>query len=163
MSTRFSSWDVAARREAATMILYLAVVLLAVLSILPTDEAQRRFTVAGAIWATVVGLAAAHWFAFRVANQLFSAGRLDPEIIGSVKAQLAAALAVAVVTTAPILVLPDRAALNVSAGILSLTIAGIGYSIGRRCGKRRLRSVLTGLAILAIGWGCVFVKAALGH
>jgi hypothetical protein len=145
------------------MVLYLSVVLLAVLMVLPTDEARRGFTVAAAIWATVIGLAAAHWFAFRVANRLFATGRFDRKTIGSGKAQLGAALSVAFVTTVPIVVVPDRAALNVSAGILSLIIAGIGYAIGRRCGKGRLRSIGTGLAILVIGWGCVLVKAALGH
>jgi hypothetical protein len=145
------------------MVLYLSVVLLAVLTILPTDEARRGLTVAGAIWATVIGLTAAHWFAFRVANKLFATGRLDRETIGSAKAQLVAALAVAFVTTVPIVVVPDRMALNVSAGILSLMIAAIGYAIGRRRGRGRLRAMVTGLAILAGGWSCVLVKAALGH
>jgi uncharacterized protein YacL len=145
------------------MVLYLSVVLLAALTILPNDEARRGLTVAAAIWATVIGLAAAHWFAFRVANRLFATGRLDRETIGSGKVQLVAALGVAFVTTVPIVVVPDRAALSISAGILSLIIAAIGYAIGRRRGKGRIRAVGTGLTILAVGWGCVLVKAALGH
>jgi hypothetical protein len=145
------------------MILYLSLVLLAVLAILPSDEARRGLTVAGAIWATVIGLTAVHWFAFRVANRLFTGGRLDRETIAAGKAQLAAALSVAFVTTVPIVLVPDRAALSISAGILSLIIAAIGYAIGRRRGKSRIRAIGTGLTILAFGWGCVLVKAALGH
>jgi nucleoside permease NupC len=163
MNRPFSSWNVVDRREATVMVLYLAVVLLAVLTILPTEQGEQGLTVAAAIWATVIGLATAHWFAFRVANKLFATGRLDRETIGSVKAQLVAALAVALVTTVPIVVVPDRMAINVSAGILSLIIAAIGYALGRRRGRGRFRAVVTSLAILAGGWGCVLVKAALGH
>ena len=69
-------------REGITMVLYVAVVLLATLSALPAGhdpaDAEMHGPVGGEllaiVWGTTVGLALAHWFAFHVATQPASAG-----------------------------------------------------------------------------------------
>ena len=69
-------------REGITMVLYVAVVLLATLSALPAGhdpaDAEMHGPVGGEllaiVWGTTVGLALAHWFAFHVATPRASAG-----------------------------------------------------------------------------------------
>src|SRR3954466_11536495 len=69
-------------REAVTMILYVSVVLIAELAAIPEKHfAHGRVTGAvGArllaiVWGTAVGLAVAHWFAFRLAAPGFRGER----------------------------------------------------------------------------------------
>src|ERR1051325_10320402 len=69
-------------REAATMVLYVSVVEIAELAAIPEEHfAHGRVTgpVGGAllaiVWGTAVGLAIAHWFAFRVAAPAFRGER----------------------------------------------------------------------------------------
>ena len=71
-------------REAATMVLYVSVVEIAELAAIPEDHfAHGRVTgpVGGAllaiVWGTAVGLAIAHWFAFRIAAPAFRRGEPD--------------------------------------------------------------------------------------
>src|SRR3954469_14129225 len=77
-------------REAATMVLYVSVVEIAELAAIP-EEHFASGRVSGAIggqllaivWGTAVGLALAHWFAFRIAAPGFRGdrpSRLDAQI-----------------------------------------------------------------------------------
>src|SRR5947208_14744179 len=70
-------------REATVMVLYVSVVEIAELAALPEDHfSNGRVTgpVGGAllaiIWGTAIGLALAHWFAFRIAAPAFSGERV---------------------------------------------------------------------------------------
>jgi hypothetical protein len=56
------------RKEAYTMALYVAICLLAAFAALPETGAHAQ--VIGIIWGVTLGLAIAHWFAFRVAARL---------------------------------------------------------------------------------------------
>ena len=61
------------RKEAFTMALYVAICLLAALIALP-ERAVEHTSVLGVIWGIMLGLAIAHWFAFRVSARLVGAG-----------------------------------------------------------------------------------------
>jgi hypothetical protein len=59
------------RREAYTMALYVAICLLAALAAVSEpalDEGAHTFEL---VWGTTVGLALAHWFAFRMSARLY--------------------------------------------------------------------------------------------
>lgn len=73
------------QREALTMGLYLAIVLLALLSEV-VGIAASAAPVVGAIWGTAIGLA--HVFAFRLAGKRFSAGNLTAQDRAAIMGQL---------------------------------------------------------------------------
>src|SRR5690242_13420403 len=103
--------EVEARKEAYTMGLYVAICLLGALIALPThqhDDAE----VEAIIWGVTVGLALAHWFAFRVSATLVSDGRVRRQDLHVARAQLAGAAIVAVLASIPVLLLPQSAELE---------------------------------------------------
>ena len=93
------------RKEAYTMALYVAICLLAALIALPETPAARGHIV-GIIWGVTIGLAAAHWFAFRVSARLVGAGSISQRDLELAAAQLAGAAAVALLVSIPVVILP---------------------------------------------------------
>src|SRR3712207_9185470 len=93
------------RKESYTMALYVAICLLAALLALPDTIAARSHLI-GLVWGVTIGLAAAHWFAFRVAARLVGAGTIRPHDIKSAGVQLLGAAVVAVLASIPIVLLP---------------------------------------------------------
>jgi hypothetical protein len=69
------------RKEAYTMALYVAICLLAAFAALPETGAHAH--VIGIIWGVTLGLAIAHWFAFRVSARLVGAGSVRPHDVES--------------------------------------------------------------------------------
>jgi hypothetical protein len=61
------------RKEGLTMALYVAICLLASLIVIPESTAAQT-NVIGLIWGVTLGLALAHWFAFRVSARMVGAG-----------------------------------------------------------------------------------------
>ena len=155
-------------REAATMVLYVSVVEIAELAAIPEEHfAHGRVTgpVGGAllaiVWGTAVGLAIAHWFAFRVAAPAFrgeSPTRLDAQI-GLV--QLAGAMLVAAVSSLPVLLLNDVRAQETTGDVPAVIIGVIGYFIARASGRGQLPSVFYGITALALGVAVALVKVKL--
>src|SRR4051812_20101505 len=101
-------------REAATMMLYVSVVEMAELVSLPEGHFPNgRVTgpigaaLLAILWGTAVGLALAHWFAFRVAAPAFrgETPTLHDNEIGL--AQLGGAVLVAALSSIPVLFLSD--------------------------------------------------------
>jgi hypothetical protein len=80
------------RKEALTMALYVAICLLAALIAVP-DDAHVHVT--GIVWGVSLGLALAHWFAFRVSARWVGEGNVRPGDVKSGGAQLAGAAGVA--------------------------------------------------------------------
>jgi hypothetical protein len=93
------------RKEAWTMALYVTICLLAALTALENVVAVpgRVFSL---VWGTTIGLALAHLFAFRIAGRLVHDGRLSKgdQVVSGI--QLAAAAAVAVLVSIPVLIAP---------------------------------------------------------
>jgi hypothetical protein len=86
------------------MALYVAICLLAAFAALPETDAHAR--VIGIIWGVTVGLALAHWFAFRVSARMVGAGSLRPHDVESAGAQLAGAAGVALLASIPVVLFP---------------------------------------------------------
>jgi len=145
-------------REASTMVLYVSVVAIAVLAAIPEEHfAHGRVTgpVGGAllaiVWGTAVGLAIAHWFAFRVAAPAFrgeSPTRLDAQIG---LAQLAGAIFVAAISSLPVLLLNDVRAQETTGDVPAVIIGVIAYFIARASGRKQLPALFYGITALALG------------
>ncbi len=151
------------RREIATMVLYVAIVLLATVAAVPTGELDDSAEVTAIIWGAASGLALAHWFAFHVAAQLYAGSAIHGEDVRSGVAQVLAALAVALVSTLPLLFVGDSSGVGISVMILAAVIAGIGYIASRRAGMRPLVAMVRALLTLGAGAIVVLAKVALSH
>ena len=71
------------RKEGFTMALYVSVCLLAALTGLPDRADRHLLDVLGIVWGTTIGLALAHWFAFRLSARLVESGELRREALSS--------------------------------------------------------------------------------
>lgn len=137
------------RKEAFTMALYVAICLLAAL-IAVSDDAVSHVDTFAIVWGTTVGLAVAHWFAFRVSARLVASGvvrRHDAEAAG---AQVAGAAVVAVLATVPILLLSRSIELEVVRYVLAIFIAVVGYAVARAGGATTVRSIAYAACVLVI-------------
>jgi hypothetical protein len=151
------------RKEAWTMALYVTVCLLAALTALQNVVAVPG-RVLGLIWGTTLGLALAHLFAFRVAGRLVHDGRLpkSDQIVSGI--QLAAAAAVALLVTIPVLIAPPVAELTWAGYMCAFIIGVVGYGIARSADRSRLAAGLYGLGVLALAFIIAAIKHALaGH
>lgn len=138
------------RREAATMALYVSVVLLAELAALPTEHKPQGWGIVALVWGTTIGLALAHWFAFTVASSALAGGRLRREDLEVGAAGVAGALVVALAATVPEVLL----ARDDSGDVLLFVPAaflGIGGFVVARQGGRSVRSALV--------WAFLFMVA----
>jgi hypothetical protein len=151
------------RKEVWTMALYVTVCLLAALTALQNVGAVPG-RVLGLIWGTTIGLALAHLFAFRVAGRLVHEGRLPKadQIVSGV--QLAAAAAVALIVTIPVLIAPPAAELSSARYACAFIIGVVSYGIARSAERSRMRAALYGLGVLALASIIAAIKHALaGH
>ena len=152
-------------REAVTMVLYVSVVEIAELAAIPEQHlAGGRVTgpvgasLLAIVWGTAVGLAIAHWFAFRLAAPAFRGERptrLD-HYIGL--AQVGAAVLVATVSSVPVLLFSDLRAQETTGDVPALVIGIVGYLIARSTGRSRLTSVFYAATALALGVLVALVK-----
>jgi hypothetical protein len=155
--------EVELRKEAFTMALYVAICLLAALAAVEEETAQDH--VFEIVWGTTIGLAVAHWFAFRVSARLVAAGTVRRHDALSALAQLVGALAVALLATVAALILPTSAAeIDVVVFVLACFIALVGYAVARSSGANWGRSIAYGVTLLFVAGFVVVVKIALtGH
>ena len=155
--------EVELRKEAFTMALYVAICLLAALA--AVDEATAEDHVFEIVWGTTLGLALAHWFAFRVSARLVAAGAIRRIDAMAALAQVLGALAVALLATVSALILPTSAAeIDVVELVLACFIAVVGYAVARSSGANRRRSMAYGVMLLIVAGIVVLVKIALtGH
>ena|GEM_PF-986638 len=144
-------------REACTMALYVAVCLLAAFAALP-----GRGHVLPIVWGVTVGLALAHWFAFRVSARLVGVGAVSRADVVSGAAQLAGAVAVAVLATVPVLVLPHSVELLADTLVLAAFIGVFGYAVARGGGSSRIRALVYAVIVLACAVAIALLKHALG-
>jgi hypothetical protein len=151
------------RREMTTMVLYVAIVLLATVAAVPSDDLDESIDVAAVIWGAAAGLALAHWFAFHVASQVYSGGAITAEDVRSGAGQVCAALAVALVSTLPLVFVSERSGAGISVMVLAGVIAAVGYTASRRAAIRRLAAMARATLTLLVGAVVVILKVALGH
>jgi hypothetical protein len=145
-------------REAAIMVLYVAVVEIATLAALPESNLHHgrvTGTVGGAllavVWGTAIGLALAHWFAFQVAARAFRGERhtnLDTHIA---LAQLGGAVLVAALSSLPALVFSDLTARQTTGDVPAALVGVVGYLLARRAGSSRFRSTFYGVTVCTLG------------
>jgi hypothetical protein len=158
-----SSPAVALRREAFEMALYVAICVLAALTAV-SDEDTSELRAFEIVWGTTVGLWLAHWFAFNVSSRLVTEGRLRRQQTEIALAQLSGAVAVAIVATAPILLLPKSIEYQVVRFVLAFFIGVVGYEVAHSSGAGRGRSVVYALAVFVVANIVVVIKNfLLGH
>jgi hypothetical protein len=103
------------------------------------------------VWGTAVGLALAHWFAFRLAGRAFRGERpssLDTQIG---LAQVGTAMFVAALSSLPVPVFSDSFARQVTGDVPATLLGVVGYVLARRTGSGRSTSVLYASAALVGG------------
>lgn len=144
------------------MALYVSVCLLGALIAAPEESVDAH--VIPLVWGVTVGLALAHWFAFRLSVHLFAAGKVAAEDLRVGGAQLLSGIAVAVVVTVPVVALPASIQLDVVEALLAVVIAAAGYVAARSGGAPRVRALVYGLLALIIALVIAVVKNRLsGH
>jgi hypothetical protein len=134
-------------KEALTMALYVAICLMASLIAIP-DSAAAQTNVWGLIWGITLGLALAHWFAFRVSSRMVGAGTVRSSDVELAGAQLAGAAAVALIVSAGVLVLPHSVEIQAAEFLLAALISLIGYAVARGAGASLSRAVVYSLCVL---------------
>jgi hypothetical protein len=150
------------RKEASTMALYVAICLLAAFAALPETGAHAHAM--GIIWGVTIGLAVAHWFAFRVSARLVGAGSIRPNDMASAGAQLAGAAGVALLASVPVLLFPESVEMDLVSLLLAGFIAAVGFAVARGGGATRARAMVYALSVLVIAVAIAVVKNGLaGH
>src|SRR4051794_15878061 len=152
-------------REAVTMILYVSVVEIAELAAIP-EEHFGDGKVTGAVggqllaivWGTAVGLAIAHWFAFRLAAPAFRGDRPTRLDTYAGLASVAGAIFVAAVSSIPVLVFSDVRAQEMTGDVPALLIGIVGYLLARHTGRSRVTALFYGVTALALGVLVAVVK-----
>jgi hypothetical protein len=151
--------------EATTMALYVSIALLAALAAVHPESATRQHTLV-LIWGTTLGLAVAHYVAFRLASHVARGRELSRHDVAIAGVQLIGALLVPLVCTiTEVLFADDDDAIDVAeftiAGVLGVT----GYLSARGNGASRGRAALLGAGVLVAGLVTAALKYALtsGH
>ena len=170
---RFATADESARREilreAVTMILYVSILLLAEMASLPErDGGSHAFhgrALLALIWGTAIGVAAAHWFSFRLAARLFSHdGDINQTDVLIGIAQVAGAAAVAALCTIPVILVDDDSELQVTIFVPALIVAAAGFATARTAGRTTRYAFFVGLLAMAAGLLVATLKNVLaGH
>ena len=153
------------------MALYVSVVEIAELTALPERHlAGGRLAgldpleLVAIIWGTALGLALAHWFAFRVVSTGFRGEHLthNDTLIGY--AQLGGAAFVAALSSLPLLVLDDLDEQEAVIYVPAIIIGAVGYFVARATGRTHFRGVIYGAIVLALGVAVATAKNLLaGH
>lgn len=144
------------RKEALTMALYVAICLMASLSAIPESAAEHT-NVWGLVWGVTLGLAIAHWFAFRVSARMVGAGTVRSSDVELAGARLVGAARVAVVVSVGVLVLPDSVEFEGAEFLPAALISLIGFGVARGASASVLRAVVYSVVVLV----CAVIVAVL--
>ncbi len=149
-------------REAVTMLVYLAIVLLVLLAGIGDEEDATRQV--ALIWGTAIGLGIAHLFAFRLTAVVASGGRPSEEDLRTGLGVAAAVLLVAAVATVPYLFISDPVNASTGANLVLLAVIGAaGYGGARRADLSVPRSLLYTGIVLSAAAVVVAIKFLLAH
>lgn len=154
------------------MALYVSIVLLATLTALPSGadggdghgDGVHGGGLLGLIWGTTVGLAIAHWFAFRVTARVFGGGKVSEHDLRVGLAQMAGAAFVALLCTIPVLIVGDADEVGATAFVPALIVGVAGYFVAKASGRTRSKSLVFGALFMILGLAVAAVKNFLiGH
>jgi hypothetical protein len=149
------------RREAVTTALYVAVCLLAGLTAIDDDDHPHTLEI---VWGTTVGLALAHWFAFRLSARYVAGGTFHAHDAEVALAELVGAGSVAVLATLPVILFPERVELDVARLLVAGFIGLVGFAVARTGGASMVRSIVYGGTTLVVAGVIALVKNILvGH
>jgi hypothetical protein len=150
------------------MILYVSVVEIAELAAVPESHVSFGLVTGpvGAqllaiVWGTAVGLAVAHWFAFRLAAPAFRGERPSHHDAQIGLAQLAGAVLVAALSSLPVLLFSNVQAQEFTGDVPAVLVGVVGYLVARQIGSSRLVSFFLGLTALLLGVLVALVKSLL--
>ncbi len=151
------------------MTLYVAVVLLATLAALPAGHDDAAEPINGPVgveliailWGTTIGLALAHYFAFRVAARGFGGGRPSAHDLREATAEVTAASFVAALASLPVLVFSPDTEQWAVLFMLALIIGVVSYLVERSNERTRLASLVFGVVTLIVGLMVASVKYSL--
>jgi hypothetical protein len=159
-------------REFMTMVLYLSIVLLATLAALPSGtEASgdshggggiHGLELVGLIWGTTIGLALAHWFAFRLTAKAFSGGKPTEGDFQVGLAQVAAAAGVAALCTLPVVMFGDSSEVQAATVVPGVIVGIAGYFTARAGGRSKTQALILGGIVMVLGLTVAAVKNFLG-
>lgn len=157
-----------AQREAFTMTLYMAIV---VLSVQVLDEQnESAWGDVRLIVGTAVGILLAHLLAFRLSSSLFAAptvaqddGERLEELEVSTWAVIRAAFLVVVAAVLPYVILDVEWASLVSTAILSLIIGASAFIVGKAYGRSTPQAWLYAGLVTFLALGIAIIKAILSH
>jgi len=161
-------------REAMTMALYLSIVLLATLAALPSgsDGSGEGHGAGGIhgldlvwlIWGTTIGLALAHWFAFRLTVRAFSGGNATQSDLYVGIAQVVAAAGVAFLCSIPVVLIGDSNEVQAATVVPGVIVGIAGYFTARAGGRSKTQSLILGGIVMVLGLTVAAVKNFLiGH
>ncbi len=151
-------------KEGATMALYVAICLFAALSIVTESELEHHGTTLKVIWGTTLGLALAHWFAFRLSTRLVAGGMVRRTDVELAAAQMSGAAIVAVLATIPVVVFDGPSELDAARLVIAVFIALVGFLVARVAGASVSRAVVYGMVTLVVAVGIALLKNTLsGH
>jgi hypothetical protein len=151
-------------REFFAAALYMALVLLAALVALPVERLPDDEALILTLVGTAIGLILAHWLAFRLAAHLTEEGGVwAGSAAQEAAAQIAGGVAVALVASAPFVVLDGAEALRISLLLLAAMPAATGMAIARLRGRSWLTTALASGVVFVAAVAIVEIKAAVGH
>jgi hypothetical protein len=143
------------------MAFYVAICLIAALVAVEPNE---PIPILGVIWGTTVGLALAHLFAFRLAARLIGGGAVGSDEGRLALASLLGAAIVALIASAPLMVLSGPAEADGARLVMSGLIGLSAYQVGRSNGAGMARSTLFATVSLLVATAVALVKnLLLGH
>jgi hypothetical protein len=118
----------------------------------------------GVIWGTTLGLALAHWFAFRLTARAFGGGLVSGRDVRIGLAQMFGATVVALLCTIPVLLFDETRQVEGTAWVPAAIVGIAGYAGARAAGRARIRSLVFALAAMVLGLAVAAVKNfLLGH
>ena len=147
-------------REGCTMALYVAICLLAGLTV-ASDHNVEELNVFAVVWGTTLGLAVAHWFAFRMSSRLAAGGRVRRRDVEVSAAQLGGAAAVGALATIPVVLFSESNELEAVRLVMAGFIGIVGFAVATASGATRLRAGLYALGMVIVALAIALAKNAL--
>lgn len=130
------------------MALYVAICLLAALSVVDAAATLERGQVVQLVWGTTLGLAIVHYFSFRVAGRMVTTDEAAERAGTVAAAQLFGAAIVAGVVTIALVLTPTKSELSVATFVIAALIGLMGYLVARPSASSRFRAALFGFVVL---------------